>query len=96
MTNTEYRLKYPIGTKIRWVLDVRWANDLAKKDIGKTGTIVGYDSRDCPFIFLSESEHKSSNSTQTLPISWWADWEDIEIVSMKNQQLLFSFMSEAT
>ena len=92
MTSEEYREKYPIGTKIRWVMSISFANDFAKKDIGKTGTIVGYNSRDCPFIYLPESEHLSSNSTQAIPISWWSSWEDLEILSQKNQQLLFSFM----
>jgi len=92
MTNGEYRKKYPIGTKIKWTLDIRFANHLAKEDVGKTGVIVGYDKRDCPFIFLPESKHKSSNSTQAIPISWWANWETVEILSQKNVQLLFSFM----
>ena len=92
MTNAEYRAKYPIGTKIRWILEMRFANSLAKKDVGKTGVIVGYDKMDCPFIFLPESTHLSSNSTQAIPVSWWTSWNTVEILSQKNQQLLFAFM----
>ena len=84
--------KYPIGTKIKWTLDKCFANDLAKKDIGKTGKIAGYDKKGNLFIFLPESTHFASNSTQTCPISWWASWDCIEILVCKNQQLLFSFM----
>ncbi len=94
MTNEEYREKYPIGTKIRWTLPMRFANNLAKRDIGKTGKIVGYDKGDCPFIFLPESIHKSSNSTQAIPVSWWTSWNTVEILSQKGEQLLFSFMSK--
>lgn len=92
MTNKEYRNKYPRGTKVRWTLATCFANHLAKKDVGKIGVIVGYDKRDCPFIFLPESEHKSSNSTQAAPISWWTSWRNVEILSQKGKQLLFAFM----
>lgn len=92
MTNDEFRKKYPIGTKIKWTLPMRFANNLAKKDVDKIGVIAGYDKRNCPHIFLPESTHKSSNSTQAIPISWWASWETVEILSQKGQQLLFAFM----
>lgn len=92
MTNSEYKEKYPIGTKIRWVLDVLRANSHAKKDIGKTGVIVGYDKNDCPFMFLPESKHLVPCSTQAVPISWLSDWKNVEILSQKNRQLEFSFM----
>lgn len=94
MTNSELREKYPIGTKIKWVLDVRWMNDKAKKDVGKTGKIVGYDNRNCPFIFLPESKHFISNSTQAVLISWLSSWKNLEILLQKNQQLLFAFMEQ--
>lgn len=86
--------KYPIGTKIKFTLDERFANHLAKKDIGKTGKIVGYNKGGSVFIFLPESTHSASNSTLSRPISWWANWKDIEILSQKNQQLIFSFMDK--
>ena len=95
MTNKEYRKKYPIGTKIRWIFDIRLANSLAKKDIGKVGKIVGYSKRDAPRIFLPESTHLSTDSTQAIPVSWWSSWENLEILlPKKGEQLLFSFMSE--
>lgn len=92
LTNKELREKYPIGTKIKWTLSKHLANDMAEKDIGKIGTIVGYDKHNCPFIYLFGSKHLTSNSTQDIPISWWSSWQDIEILVSKNQQLLFSFM----
>ena len=35
MTNKELRKKYLIGTKVKYVLDPRYATPSAKKDIGK-------------------------------------------------------------
>jgi len=86
--------KYPIGTRIKWVLPLHFANGLAKKDIGKIGKIVGYRKGGTIFIFLPESTHFASNSTSDLPISWWACWKHIEILPIKGQQLMFDFAYE--
>ena len=96
MTDEEYRGKYSIGTKVRWVAKKHTLTNTAAKDVGKTGKIVGYNNYNHPFIFLPQSEHFATNSTQATPISWWAIWEDLEILPQKNKQLLFAFMSEAT
>jgi len=91
LTNEEYRDMYPIGTNIRWVVPINLGTEDAKKDIGKTGKIVGYDGQNSPYIFLPESNHKASNSTQAIPITWWARWEDIDVLYSKGEQLLFDF-----
>ena len=92
MTNEEYREKYPIGTKIKWVIKRHLVTNEAAKDIGKIGKIVGYSKQNHPYIFLPQSEHFANNSTQAIPISWWSNWEDVEICLQKNEQLLFAFM----
>lgn len=94
MTDEEYRNKYPIGTTIRWIPNRCNMTKSAIKDIGKIGKIVGYTKQSHPLIFLPESEHFSSNSTQAIPISWWAIWKDVEILSQKGKQLMFAFMEK--
>ncbi len=88
MTNKEHRLKYPIGTKIRFIGPYFWAD---YDDIGKLGTIVNFH-HDFPIIFLPKSTHVSSFSTSKIPASWETGWDCLEILLRKNQQLLFSFM----
>ena len=90
MTNKERRKKYPIGTRIKYIEPDPTSQ--AAKDIGKIGRIVGYHDGDWPVIFLPESEHISRLSTSLVPASWAMGWESIEILSKKNQQLLFAFM----
>lgn len=84
MVNDECK-KYPIGTKIKFI-GVSYLNDG-----GKVGSIVGYCGG-FPLIFLPESTHISDFSTQLIPATWQTGWEDIEVLSQKNQQLLFAFM----
>lgn len=91
MTNEEHKEKYPIGTKVKYIIDSRWASTEAKKDIGKTGEIVGYTRMNHPIILLPESEHISCCSTATMKASWACWWKSIEILSQKNEQLLFDF-----
>ena len=83
--------KYPIGTKIKYVEPD--PTDIASKDIGKIGKIVGYHGWNCPAIFLPESKHISCESTPQTPVSWACGWDSVEILlSQKNEQLLFAFM----
>ena len=90
MTNKECRKKYPIGTRIKYIEPDPTSQ--AAKDVGKVGRIVGYHGMDWPLIFLPESEHISCLSTLLVPATWAMGWGSIEILSQKNQQLLFSFM----
>jgi len=93
-----YKL-YPIGTKIRY-LGSKYGP--SKRDAGKHGVIVGHrpcncsNSIDgkCPDIYLPDSLVISPLSTLKIPVTWGTSWSRIEIVSQKNEQLLFSFMSE--
>ena len=89
MTNDEYRKKYPIGTKIKYVGSKGWDST---GDIGKIGWIVGYHHNSDPLIFLPESENISECHTRLRPVSWWTSWVNIEILPQKNEQLLFAFM----
>lgn len=84
--------KYPIGTRVRYVESD--PTHAASKDIGKIGKIVGYHEHDWPIIFLPKSEHISRYSESSKLASWATGWESIEILSQKNQQLLFDFAYE--
>lgn len=83
MTETEYRLKYPIGTKIKYVPKPCNVTFNARKDIGKQGTVTGHCYRQVR-IHLPTSEKQSK--------TWRTLWKSIVPISQKNQQLLFSFM----
>lgn len=87
MRNSEYKEKYPTGTKIKYVGNF-WDGT---GDRGKVGTIVGF-YHNYPLIFLPKSKHVSEYSTPDIPVSWEAGWKSIEILTQKNEQLLFSFM----
>lgn len=83
MTNTEYRLKHPIGTKILYLPNAEDVWPEARKDIGKQGTII---------------EHQCCKVKVHLPMSlkqskiWSTLWKNIKPLPQKNQQLEFSFM----
>ena len=83
MTETEYRLKFPIGTKIRYVPNVDNVNSEARKDIGKQGTVADHLYHQV-IIHLPKSEKYSK--------TWRTLWKNIVLIPKKNQQLLFSFM----
>ena len=77
--------KYPIGTKIRY-------KGCVKEDVGKEGKIVGYTGRSVwivvPGSYLGEEIYQDSEH------QWSTDIRSLEILSQKNQQLLFEFMNE--
>ena len=82
MTEVEYRLKYPIGTKIRYapnVDDVYWE---ARKDIGKQGMVIGHLQHQVK-IHLPMSEKPSK--------TWKTLWKNVKRLPQKNEQLLFDF-----
>ena len=81
--------KYPIGTTIRFIHP--------RLDTGLTGTIVGFTFNGRPDIFLPMSDkHIKDNRHPVLPngvkFTWYCSWNEIEILVVKGQQLLFSFM----
>ena len=90
MSNNKY--KYPVGTRIKYIGCISQLPE-CDKDVGKTGKIVGYDSRGRPLIFLPESTYISIHSTKLMPVSWQCGWGSIKVLSEKNQQLLFDFAS---
>ncbi len=83
MTETEYRLKYPIGAKIKYVPNACNVTFSARKDIGKQGTVIGHFG--CQVKIHLPTSEKPSKTWRTL-------WKSITPVIKKNQQLLFSFM----
>ena len=83
MTETEYRLKFPIGTKIRYVPNANTVNCRARKDIGKQGTVTDH-------LYYQVKIHLPTSEKRTK--SWNTCWRNITPIPMKNQQLLFSFM----
>jgi len=85
MTNTDYRLKYPIGTKIIYMPCIDIVTVAALKDIGKQGTVIEYCG--CQVnIFLPTSLKMSK--------TWRTVWGHIKPLVQKNQQLVFSFAYE--
>lgn len=89
MTDKEFKEKYSIGTKIRFLDKYGMTGDR-----GKEGTIVNYHYN-YPIIFLPKSKHISEFSTEQIPATWETGWNNLEILSQKNQQLLFSFMQQS-
>lgn len=83
MTDIEYKLKYPIGTKIRYVPDADNVNSEARKDIGKQGTVTDHLYHQVK-IHLPTSEKRSK--------TWRTLWKNIIPIPIKGQQLVFSFM----
>lgn len=96
MTHNEFREKYPIGTKIKFVIGSLTPSEACKRDTGKVGKIVGYTlGWECfPIIYLPESKHTSCYSTPLIPASWQTTWKSLEVLPQKNQQLLFDFALE--
>ena len=85
--------KYPIGTKIRFLNRIM--------DTGKEGVIVGLTMNRGPDIYLpTAKKHLVDNYRPTLSdgtkFTWHCGWDEIEVLVVKCQQLLFPFMSEAT
>lgn len=86
MTSKDLREKYPVGTRIKY-------KGNAGDDGNKRGKIVGFDTSGDPIIYLPTSIHVSWHSkTLGRPITWGTAWGSIEILSQKNEQLLFDFM----
>ncbi len=83
--------KYPIGTKIRFIHK--------SLDTNKEGVIVGLTTSRGPDIYLpTANKHIKENYHPTLDdgtkFTWHCSWNEIELLVVKGQQLLFSFMSE--
>ena len=88
-------MKYPIGTKIRFVQNGQSMHSVAKQDIGKTGVILGKVYGNYVAIHLPSSNHNFTHlSKYDLPLTWTTPWECVELAIEPGQQLLFSFMEE--
>lgn len=80
---------HPIGTKIKFL------NKMF--DTNKTGVIVGFTFDGHVDIYLPTADkHIKGNRHPTLSdgtkFTWHCKWDEIEVLSQKNQQLLFAFM----
>ena len=83
--------KYPIGTKIRFIHP--------RLDTGLKGVIVGLTYDIGPDIYLPTAEkHVKFDNHPTLDngveFTWHCAWNEIELLVLPNQQLLFSFMDK--
>ena len=78
--------KYPIGTQIKYI-------GFVQQDVGKEGRIVGYVSNGVVAIVVQGS-HVALQIFGDSEHQWTTDIENIEILSQKNEQLLFDFMNE--
>lgn len=85
MTNTEYRLKFPIGTKIIYVPNTNVVCAAACKDADKQGIVIEHIG--CQVKIHLPMSLKQSKTWRTL-------WENIKLLPQKNQQLLFDFALE--
>jgi len=82
--------KYPIGTKIRFINT--WF------DTNKDGIVVAIRSNGEPTIYLPTAlKHVVDNYHPILSdgtkYTWHCRWNEIELLTIPNQQLVFSFMS---
>ena len=80
--------KYPIGTKIRYK---KHNGTFSEQLYGMTGKIVGIVDG-LPLIYLPAASFVSGYSTKKRPATVQTGWDTIEILVVKNQQLLFAFM----
>lgn len=85
MTNKEYQLKFPIGTKIKF------RSGCCGLGRGKEGKVVKI-ARGSPVILIPECTCVSQYSTTKCPASVQTSWRNIEKVVRKNEQLQFAFM----
>jgi len=86
-------MKYPIGTKIRYIFSPPCKEFMRECD-GKIGTLVGikYNS---PLIFIPGALHISCYSTVSVPATVQCAWENIESIEPNiGEQLEFDFMKE--
>jgi len=85
--------KYPVGTRIMYYPPRSHSMGSVRDDRGRIGTIVGISRHNHPLIYLPESKNISIYSTEQVPATWQTHWSYLKILSQKNQQLEFSFMS---
>lgn len=87
MTDVEYRLKYPIGTKIKFLNP--------HIDTGLTGTVVGFTRQ--VDVYLPKADKHIVHSRYPVlsdgtKFTWHCEWNEIELIYVPNEQLVFSFM----
>ena len=80
--------KYPIGTRIRFLYD--------NEDKGKIGVITDANEVSVTIYLPTAEKHIERGYCPTdhkgNKMSWYCDWNQIEVIPQVGQQLLFSFM----
>jgi len=76
--------KYPRGTRIKY-------RGCVLQDVGKEGIIVGYTSWESVWIVVPGS-HVALSTYGDSEHRWSTDRGSLEILAVKNEQLLFDFM----
>ncbi len=80
--------KYPIGTAVIFIASKDMCSE-ARQDDGKIGKIVGKSWSGRAQVYLPNSV-KIYGKYKT----WCTNWKNVKPVLIKNQQLLFDFMSD--
>lgn len=90
MVDTEYKLKYPIGTRIKFIASERSCL-AAKRDDGKEGEVVEH-LMGLIGIYLPESGNNKRRQRGKKQTTWLTNAKSLQILPPKGQQLLFDFM----
>ena len=81
---------YPVGTRIKFTYEY--------EDTGKIGTIVNINSYGVDIYLPTGDKHIQRNYYPTLndgtKFTWHTQWQCLELVAQKGEQLLFDFMKE--
>lgn len=80
---------YPVGTKVIFIAKPSY-DRIARDDSGKTATITCINCGSIS-IFIPGSKNNHYTAGRNPRRTWTVPWEDIK--PLKNQQLLFNFMS---
>lgn len=80
--------KYSIGTRVVFMAHADMCYE-AQQDNGKVGEVMGESSTGDAMVFLPDSV-KNYGKKRT----WYTNWKNVKPVLVKNQQLLFEFMSD--
>ena len=81
---------YPVGTKIRYKRHSGFCSEELHGMTGKVIAVVG----GFPLIYLPKANFVSEYSTKERPATVQTNWDAIEPLVVKNQQLEFAFMEK--
>lgn len=87
-----FKNEYSIGTRIKYIHTRNCEHFMADSN-GKTGKIVDI-IHGWPLIYIPTSKYVSQYSTKKRPATVQIDWKNIERITIKHEQLVFSFMEK--